>query len=156
MSRHLILISLLGVIAGGTATAGVYKCVVDGKPVFSQIPCAPDAEVVNLDIVKPTAEQQDASAERLANVRATQSDAKRERDRELALRQAEREVRRLEAARDRELAEIERKRGHAANNMAGAVWEQSLATDKQTVVAKYSPRIEAAQQEVRRLSEQRD
>lgn len=89
----------------------------------------------------------------MADIKAAQSRAKQQREQEFAIREAEKQVRRLEVERDMELAVIERQRSYANNNMAGAVWEQSLATDKRTVIEKYNPQIEAAHRELQRLRE---
>lgn len=52
--RIFSLVCLLAVFP--TAQAEIYKCTVDGKTIFSDKACAKDAEIIEIDIYKPSAE----------------------------------------------------------------------------------------------------
>jgi len=52
--RIFSLVCLLAVFS--TAQAEIYKCTVDGKTIFSDQACATDAEIIEIDVYKPSAE----------------------------------------------------------------------------------------------------
>jgi len=142
---------ILMVCACGTQ-AGIYKCVVDGKTVFSQVPCAPDAETVT---VKTTPANTGLAKERAAKAAAT--------DREIEINQTEREIRRCEnkiegyeVARDRELATLRAKKALANNNLAGATWEGSISEEMQAVASKWQSRIDGEQRRIEALRAKAD
>lgn len=153
MRRRIFLATLATFSVSETALAEVYKCEVDGKIVFSQTRCGEDAQAISVNVAKPSVDQQQETAKRMADIQAAQSQAQQQRGHEFEVRDAEKQIRRLEIERDSELAAIERQRSFATNNIAGAVWEQSLATDKRTIIEKYNPQIEAAHRDLQRLRE---
>jgi hypothetical protein len=64
-ARHFVIALLL--VVSPTAFGGVYKCSVDGKLVFSDIPCAPDAKQVQVSTASPTEADQSAAKARADN-----------------------------------------------------------------------------------------
>lgn len=58
---------------------------------------------------------------------------------------------RLQADMDRELAALRRRQALAYNNLAGAMLEQSLATEMQAVVSKYDALMRVEQNTIARL-----
>jgi hypothetical protein len=136
----LALITLAGLLAGPTAFGqSIYHCTdpATGKPVFSQIPCAPDAQEVEAHYHRPTAEQVEASR-RLAEQQRREVEDGIRRRRELEAEAARiRAIEAAEADRARRIAEIRAQRARAANNQAGATWEQALSQDEANANARY-------------------
>ncbi|MEO1751148.1 DUF4124 domain-containing protein [Thiofaba sp. EF100] len=136
------------------AHAEIYKCVVNGQTVFSQQPCAKDAVEVKPKVVKPSA---DAMAEQsVVNASIQASASSMERDRrmrqlEQAIADADARIAQLERDRDAKILMLRVKRIHANNNLAGATWEQSLATEMDAVATQYGTSIQSAQMEKQRL-----
>ena len=54
-----------------------------------------------------------------------------------------------------ELAALRAKKAHANNNLAGAMWEQSISQEMSAVVARYDVRIRAIRGEIERLQGER-
>lgn len=52
--RIFSLVCLLAIFS--TAQAEIYKCTVDGKTIFSDLACATDAEIIEINVYKPSAE----------------------------------------------------------------------------------------------------
>lgn len=55
-----------------------------------------------------------------------------------------------------ELAALRAKKAQANNNLAGAVWENSISEEMTTVVGRYDLRIRAIQGEIERLQGERE
>ena len=127
------------------AIAQVYRCEApDGRAVFSQTPCAHDAQKVEVRAIAPDA------ANRARMDEQTRQTAASTRH-QVEIHRLEREARRLELERDRAVAELDARRSRAANNLAGATWLQSLAQERQAVYAHYDPQIQATRSEIARL-----
>ncbi|MDD3610100.1 MAG: DUF4124 domain-containing protein [Halothiobacillaceae bacterium] len=118
----------------------VYKCVVNGKTVFSQTPCAEDAEQIELKVVRPTDEQiaQQAQIGQRYDKMSTGYALDRQiqtLEQKIGARRAE--LDRLRATRDRQLSALRRMKDHANNNLAGATWEGSLSDEMQAINQKF-------------------
>lgn len=55
-----------------------------------------------------------------------------------------------------ELAALRAKKAQANNNLAGAVWENSISEEMSAVVARYDVRIRGLREEIRRLEGERE
>ncbi len=118
----------------------VYKCVVNGKTVFSQTPCAEDAEQIEPKVIHPTDEQIAQQAQ--ISQRYDKLSTGYALDRQIqALEQkisAHRtELNRLRATRDRQLSALRHMKNHANNNLAGATWEGALSEEMQAINQKF-------------------
>lgn len=131
------------------ATAEIYKCIdANGRPQFSDKPCAVDAEVV---------EVQDSSAGLSLGAEGDYSKmrhANKARELKRSIHRKEGEIRDLESTRDRKIADLSNRQRYAANNLAGATWEGSLATQMDAVSRDYNSRIDRKRKEADRLRDQ--
>jgi hypothetical protein len=140
---------LVMVVFAVTAEAGIYKCLVNGRTVFSQRPCGEGAEEVRVryQAADPAAAQGGGSpsASNLA-------------DRVILdrrIRAKEQEITKYQRQRDAEMAVLRARKTRANNNLAGATWEQSISTEMVAVAEKYRAMIDVARGELQVLREQR-
>lgn len=126
--------------------AEIYKCVDDkGQVQFSDRVCSSSAEVIEVEdhtagiSIGPTG---DYSKMRSDN---------KTRDLEAKIRRKESQIKGLEKTRDSKISDIQKQKKRAANNLAGATWETSLATEMQAVSQDYNSRIAAKRDEISRL-----
>jgi hypothetical protein len=138
-----------------TTQAAVYKCVVNGKTEFSDTPCAPNAQVHELRVSKPSDADATAATVRLQQTIDNESLESRRRMADLQINYAESSLRSLEKERDSEIAFLKVKQGMASNNLAGATWEQALATEMQAVIMRYDSKIQAVREEITKLRAER-
>lgn len=142
---------LLAFFSGATyGQASYYKCIDDrGRPVFSQRPCGPGAEQATI------------AGPAKSGAVARDSDTWSEVSASNAIRSAEREIERREdrvdalgAERDRKIVALKARSGRANNNLAGAQYIDSLATEMQAVTQQYQAKIAEEQRRIDRLREQ--
>lgn len=155
------LILILGLATATTlGNAGqLYQCTdVNGRKVFSQMPCAPEAEAVDLHY-QEVDEADVAEAEAIHRQRekmleeAAAEDARRELESEIAA--TKRRINRLVAERDARIAANRRKAEYANNNLAGATWEGALAAENRAIAEQFNPDIAAARERLKDLRAQR-
>lgn len=131
-------------LAAHAAQAEIYKCVVNGKTTFSQQACGDNAVEVIPKVVKPSAS---ALAEQQGvNESLSAASSSMERDRRLIgiardMAVMDEDIARIQEARSIELKRLEVSGRFANNNLAGATWQQSLATEMQAVNARYDSEI---------------
>lgn len=145
MVRYLALLVLVPLFA--TAETQFYQCKdANGRPVFSERPCGPDA-------VQGSVQGPELSGSVESDFSAvTASNKARDTEREIA--RLDYDVEQLERERDAKIAELTRRAEYANNNLAGAQFMQSLATERQAVTAQYQSKIEAVNEKIRRLTDQ--
>lgn len=141
-----------------SASAELYKCVSDGKITYSDRPCQGVTAKVK---VQKQAVDIDAAKARIK--REQEYVARAEAGRQIEtlqdrIAELQRQKDRLLHGMDRELGELRKKKEGAANNLAGAAWEQAISTEMQAVAARYraeidlvESRISDARQELTRL-----
>jgi len=154
MTRNLV-ISIVLLAAIPAAQAAVYKCTINGATEFSDRPCAPNAQRHEVSFGRPSEADAAASRERTQQAlgRGLLERQRRRVDRQIA--DAEERRARLEMRRDSELAALRADKTRAANNLAGATWENSIATEMQAVVMRYEPQIKAVIDEITALKARR-
>lgn len=148
--RLFAVVALLVFATSALAETRFYQCKDKwGQPVFSEQPCGADAKAGSVEAppASGSVDSVDFSA-----VSAS-----------IAIRDAEREVDylldridRYEDERDGKLAELERRASFANNNLAGAQYMESLASERQAVTAQYQSKIDADNGKIERLREQID
>jgi hypothetical protein len=154
IQKYFVLIALLG----QPALAEVYRCEVDGQVIFSDQKCGDDHRVVEIAPPPPSvapassAEGHDAmdimaAAERISANNRKEQIARKIRQKRIAINV-------LQDERDAELARLRATMGRANDNLAGATWQQSLATEMQAVNQRYDSEIAIAQDEIRDLQSQ--
>ena len=137
--RWMILAGLA--LAGSVSAQTIYRCEVDGQLVFSQQPCAEDAERIEHDFpVVESAAPVATPDNYVARVRI-----------ERQIRRHENRVRSLQASRDRDIATLRQRMARANNNLAGAQYMESIATDMQALGDRYDSRIGVEQRAIDRL-----
>lgn len=150
------------------AVAQVYRCKIGGTTVFSGQPCEPDAQPIDVRPASGAASTATAAPPDIPgapsinasnNPQAVVARMERERTlRELDARiaAARSHVADEEAQMSREVAALRAQKARANNNLAGAVWEQSISEEMSAVVARYDVRIRGLREEIRRLEGERD
>lgn len=153
--RSITLAALL-VAMSFTAQAEVYQCVQNGKKVFSDLPCGNDAKKLT---VKPSSgaapsKTENASAESKAYVEKANLNAKkRELDEEIE--RTERRIASLHSERDKKLNYLQNEKSRANNNLAGAVWTQSLSDEMMATTNAYNAKISGEEKKLGELKEKR-
>lgn len=165
---HVVKSALLLLIAAALpAQAQVYKCRVGGTTVFSGQPCEPDAQLIDVRPASgaapsiapapnmPTSPAINASNNPQAVVaRMGRERALRELDARIDA--ARSSVTAEEAQMSREVAALRAQKARANNNLAGAMWEQSISQEMGAVVARYDVRIREMREEIKRLEGERE
>lgn len=154
----LIVISSLLWILPLSAAATVYKCEVNGVMTYSQIPCSDDAELTEYAVDEASSptnpQQQGAQTESPAETLARVRDALVKRDLQLEITKLKGDKARLQSRRDIEITKLRQSKLQANNNLAGAVWEESVSKEMAAIAAQYDTDIQAVDSEIDRLSKQ--
>lgn len=163
------LLTLSALLVAASAHAQVYKCKIDGKTVFADRPCATDAKPIDvrpasghsapalppLVITTPGATQPINSSSNPQAVVARMEHARALREMDHRIEVEHSRIREEEGRMNAELAALRAKKAQANNNLAGAVWENSISEEMTTVVGRYDLRIRAIQGEIERLQGER-
>lgn len=147
---------VLAVVLSAPAMAQ-YKCVKGGVTMYQDAPCKLPGDMGQGTAAQasqqgqaapPVAQTNAASQQEAARLKAffAQRDDDRRREKIATL---EREVVSLQSSMDRELALLRLKKSTAANNLAGATWEQSISTEMQAVTARYQEQISAKREQIK-------
>lgn len=148
---------LTATLACAAASADVYKCKQNGKMVFSDQPCSTTAEKIS---VKPATghadavSESDAVAASKAFVDKTNANVKRSAL-DADIERAKDRINSLQNNRDRELAALRDKKQRANNNLAGAVWEDSISNEMIAITNSYATRITAEERKLAELNAKR-
>ena len=144
MFKRTLLIAVI--IAPALANGAVYQCKENGQTVFSDRPCGDDAKEID-----------HKAAPKLGGSLATEQG-----DIFVEKRQIERKIRRLENEKDdvqksmdRALVRWQQQKRRAANNLAGATWENSLAQEAEVLRKRYQSEIDAIDKEIDELKRRR-
>lgn len=147
MLKMLVLATALVVMIGAAHADTIYRCEIDGRLVFSQQPCAEDAERVEVEI-REAAPSEIMRSHDPTFVNRVQLDRQIQRHRS--------RVREMQQSRDRDLATLRARQRTAMNNLAGANYLQSLAAEMQAITDSYESRIQVEQREIDRLQARLD
>ncbi len=145
-----VVIALLLSVAAAQAAAETkfYQCKDKwGQPVFSERPCGADATAGSVE-----APQASGSVDSSDFGAVTASNSIRDDEREIE--RLEEDVERLERVRDAKLKKLEQRTHQASNNLAGAQYHESLATEMQAVTAQYQSKIDGVNGKIQRLHDQ--
>ncbi|PAT42523.1 DUF4124 domain-containing protein [Vandammella animalimorsus] len=161
--RTLIAIALLLMTAG--PAAAVHKCKgQDGKIVFQDMPCV-NGVGQELKLrpasghVPTSAVSADAHKTRTEQLREKTEELRRKnrlRDLEIAIPNARRAISVSEHQCQREIDALRRKQPLANNNLAGATWLQSLATEMEAVSTRCAAKRQQLDTDLQRLLAERD
>jgi dTDP-D-glucose 4,6-dehydratase len=142
------IIIAVAIVAASVAQADIYKCVVNGKTTFSQQPCGDNAEVVKPRVVETSAQavsQQQAVTESLKAASDRMAHDRRLADIERQLTDLDGAEAQTQQARDLEIRRLQATMMYANNNLAGATWQQSLATEMQAMHARFDSELRIIQ-----------
>lgn len=132
--------ALLLALQAGVAGAGQMNVCTDaeGKKTFQAMPCAGSvsSEVRTYEAAPATGDSYRPSTGSAVyqQMRSDNRRAQLKRD----IRKSEQQIEKYQAQMQSELAALRSKKRYAANNQAGATWEQSISTEMQAVTAKYT------------------
>ena len=152
-----ITLAALCLLASVPAAVQVNKCVVAGKVVYQAAPCKSGTQQA---VIQPRSDVSEAAAQAnrekfLADDKVRQTNNRRARIDD-AITALARDIDAYQKAMDVELAALQARKAQANNNLAGATWEQSIATEMQAVTAKYKAKIETAQERIKGLRSERE
>jgi predicted RNase H-like nuclease (RuvC/YqgF family) len=135
--------------------AGIYKCIIDDKPMFSQLPCAADAEVITVTPPqKSTTAPYQGSARQKMQLRFEAHDLRTTTKRNAAeTKKLDRKITQYKRKMNTKLNALKRKKGRANNNLAGAQWESSISEEMTAVTNKYNQLISNAREDKRQLEQ---
>jgi hypothetical protein len=143
------------------AGSGSYHVCTDakGQKLFTQDPCpnGQAAEVKRYSVSNTTPAPASASDNRLSTDNPAyikMRDSNRRAELERAIKKNEKEISKLQQQLDTELAGLKIKQGQANNNLAGATYQQSLATEMQAVTDRYKLQMQNKQSELDRQREE--
>ena len=152
MSLNRAIAIVIFVSAPAVAETSFYQCKDKwGQPVFSQRPCGEDATQGSVNAPAESGSQQ-SDQEGWAKVSA--GNAIREAEREIDRR--ENRVDQLEKERDTKIAALDGRQENARNNLAGAQFRESLATEMQAVNSQYQGKIDREIQQIGLIRNQID
>ncbi|MFJ3050292.1 MULTISPECIES: DUF4124 domain-containing protein [Pseudomonas nitroreducens/multiresinivorans group] len=156
--RFPFVVVLLAALGFNTAQAEIYKCTVEGRPVFAQTPCGTDDIQVIPNAWQPS--EEDVAQQKQANRSVVNSTLQMQyvsqvtRMRNL-IREVDETIEDLREKCDERLSWLRYERSRANNNLAGAIWENTIVTEMINVKADYDRRIgqllEARAEAVRKL-----
>ncbi|MDQ7990187.1 MAG: DUF4124 domain-containing protein [Candidatus Dactylopiibacterium sp.] len=145
-------------LASAASSAEIYQCTINGRKTFSDAPCADNAQRMNVRPASgagtPTSGQADAPsapsdlaarADRTARARILDDDIYRQEGR----------IRVLRAEMELQISMLKKKKQSANNNLAGAIWEQSISEEMTATANAYSAKIQSAERELESLRRQR-
>ncbi|OEY66790.1 DUF4124 domain-containing protein [Marinobacter sp. X15-166B] len=146
---------LFAITAPAYSYSAVYQCKVNGQTVFSDQPCGNDAK--KIEIKAPTTQGGASMAGDGVQ------DFLRHREKKQQVERIDRDIDRLEKQKtraqrnmDNALIDYQRQRARANNNLAGAIWEGSLASEADVMRQRYQTEIDGADREINRLREERN
>ncbi len=160
MRRLYLLLTMASVVNAHPVFAdGIYQCKdAHGTTVFSQFPCGNDAKKITVDTVNPSvsdiATTQSANEQNQKLIEQQQNERHRNAQ-ESRLSQYRQRLTDLQARRDAELRLLQMKKTAANNNLAGAVYENSISEEMKAVSEKYNQDIRDTQREIDRIESAR-
>lgn len=148
MSRTLaICLGSLIVVTPLLSQADVYKCTTNGSVTFSDMPCGNDAKPMELNVYMPPAELVAKANKQTQDIEQNLAASKKKH--QIEALHSEIETKKLK--RDNELGMLRSKKKLAANNLAGATWENSISAEMQAVTLRYQSEIDALNTQIAAL-----
>jgi len=160
-----ITVVAVGFLLCNLANAEVYRCVIDDKVTFSDKACPGAGKAIDVKVLPPSSPGSDAEIRAIQNDRdRIQSNAKirQNLDNRLKIRQLDDEIdsaqiklRMLSSQMESDLQALKNKKRSANNNLAGAVYEQSISSEMNAVTASYNNKIIIQRNEIERLQREK-
>jgi len=156
MLRKYLICQLLIICYTLPSQAAIFKCEVDGKVTFSGQRCEGNTVEINVRTSQPSNKGEVDKFDPATNHEATKkfiADGERRRAIK-SLKQENsllvKEIVSYERAMDAEMERLSRKKRRAANNLGGALWEQSISQEMNAVAGKYNGNIQSANAKINR------
>ncbi|WP_020409677.1 DUF4124 domain-containing protein [Hahella ganghwensis] len=148
MKRHLALVGIIFSFSPDLYATSIYKCTSEkGTVVFSESPCNNQAEKIEVSVPKIGTE----GSTNATNILKTIEKHNRPREIDQEIKELETQIADDQKKMDLELDNLREQKKYAANNLAGATWEESISTEMQAVVEKYKTRISNARSQIEYL-----
>lgn len=164
---------LMALMLATAPTAAMHKCKLpNGKTVFQDVPCAhgagekievrpvggkaPAAPVASAAAGAGAAGATKTRAEQLREEREQLQNRNRLRDLEVMIPNTRRAIAAHERQCDKEIEALRRKQPYANDNLAGATWLQSLATEMDAISTRCSVRQQQLNADLQRLMDEKD
>lgn len=147
MKGFLVLIAAILLLAS-TAHARIYKCTdANGGLIFTDHPCPGQNEDQDVYMNDQTTQRTQSEPEvKEATIPKDTVDIVSLKSKYLILgdkiNRLKQKIEHLESARQAKISILRQKRNYAANNLAGATWEQSINTEITSVIALYKEKID--------------
>ena len=169
MRNGFLFLCLLLASASAQAQTKYYQCKDQwGQPVFSQRPCGTDATqstVTAQEKISPSegsksnshSDSASAGNEKTNSLVESESSwdkvtaSRRLREAEREIERREDKIERLERERDTKIAKLDNSQRYANNNLAGAQYMESLATEMRAVNDQYGSKIDSEERKIDRL-----
>lgn len=148
---------ILATAFSALASANVYKCDIDGVITYSQIPCNHDAQITEYTTEQLSSTSQPQTNQSAAEAKATMdrlSESIKKRDLRIAINRLKSDKARLQSQRDNKIAKLKSAKRSANNNLAGAVWEDSLSEEMAAIAVQYDTDVRAVDVEIDRLNDE--
>jgi hypothetical protein len=145
------IILVVAILGGGSAQADIYKCVVNGKTVFSQQPCAPDAVEVQPKVAQPSA----AAVAEQAAVTASLSAAADRMEHERKTKENARQLDRLDAAEAAAREARDTARNQAYESRISAIYDKRSADEHRRRAAERDAAADARDRELNDIHRRR-
>lgn len=151
------------------AETSFYKCKDKwDQPVFSQRPCEGESERGSVEVKNKITDTESVSNSTSAPSAAQPitplpppqettstwdkvTASRKIRENEAEVERREKKVEHLERERDSKIAALDHRQNYARNNLAGAQFMESLATEMQAVNSQYGAKIDSQQRKIDRL-----
>jgi len=155
MMRWLFTVALY--LSAPLCYAEIYKCVNEGKTVFSQTPCAPNAVLVNPTLYQPSAQSVRDQQQTQQSLEAMSKGI--DRDYGLLVLQrriadADETIARLLHERDQRIAALRLELAQARQDKAGAASRKTLSSEISNLRDQYKTSIELARADQRRAEKE--
>lgn len=145
---RLLLLGLLLISSTGHAT--VYKCIQDGKAIYSDKPCGDNAKEVPIRAAKP-AGVNIAPRSGIETVNQNTEQFLQEQQRERTVRELQARISGARARMNEELSNLDKTLNTSPANLQGRTREQRRAEAEQAVRDKYQNQIEQDEKALARL-----
>ena len=148
---------ILATAFSALASANVYKCDIEGVITYSQIPCNHDAQITEYtteQLSSTSQPQTNKSAEEALATMDRLSESIKKRDLRIAINRLKSDKARLQSQRDNKIAKLKSAKRSANNNLAGAVWEDSLSEEMAAIALQYDTDVRAVDAEIDRLNDE--
>lgn len=145
------------VLASSLAIAGtINKCVVGGKTVIQDAPCPSGSNTAKTYRQSAPTAPTGADVARQRDFLAQGRHDRAVRELQYGIEQTEISIHNSRAAMSSDISALQQKKTAANNNLAGAVWEQSISQEMAAVTDKHTADIQVKQNSLDRMRKELD